>query len=132
MLSMDNCCGSAFCGNGKSPVDGKMIFSRQEGDGRSTRSPTLRCFTSSPTERIRPTPSLPRPAGKEGNLPYWPLIVWRTEPLIGAYSMATSTSLARGSCGIGELHQFYDVGWFAKTRNLKSIHHLSPYQVRLA
>src|SRR2546428_1853819 len=74
MLSMDNCCGSAFCGSGKSPVDGNMTFSRQEGeeDGRSTRSPTLRSSTSPPTDKIRPTPSKPRPVGKEGNLPYWP------------------------------------------------------------
>src|SRR6266852_7719500 len=101
--SMDNCCGSAPCGSGKRSVAGKTILSRQEEweDGRSTRSPTLRWLTSSPTERIRPTPSLPRPAGKEGNTPYWPLIVRSSEELIGAYSTATSTSLAMGASGSG-------------------------------
>jgi hypothetical protein len=46
-------------------------------------------------------PSWPMPLGNEGNREYWPRIVRRSLLLIGAYSTATSTSLARGSCGSG-------------------------------
>ena len=65
--SIESCRGSAPPGSANRPAAGRTTRSRQAEwvGGTMTRSPGFKPVTARPTERMRATPSLPTPAGKD-------------------------------------------------------------------